>query len=259
MTALFVRSRRTLGVPLRHSPRRRAATAATCTGSDPTGNPIPDAITAGGPDRDHRGAAARGHRAGLPPRARRRHRVRVRRERDAGGGGPVRRRRRARRSTARASRCDRSLTLRQRASAPAKIPPLMDQQGFTLWLTGLPRSGKSTVAGLVAGRLRSAGRRAHRGPRRRHRPRGPVPGPRLLTRGPHREHPPHRLRQQAADPQRRRRDRRRDLPLPRGPRAGARGDPVLRRGLVPRVRRRLRRARLQGPLREGAARRDHAT
>ena len=31
------------------------------------------------------------------------------------------------------------------------------QTGFTLWLTGLPRSGKSTVAGLVAGRLRSHG------------------------------------------------------------------------------------------------------
>ena len=29
--------------------------------------------------------------------------------------------------------------------------------GFTLWLTGLPRSGKSTVAGLVAGRLRTLG------------------------------------------------------------------------------------------------------
>jgi adenylyl-sulfate kinase len=32
-----------------------------------------------------------------------------------------------------------------------------DSRGFTLWLTGLPRSGKSTVAGLVAGRLRAAG------------------------------------------------------------------------------------------------------
>src|SRR4029453_912904 len=32
-----------------------------------------------------------------------------------------------------------------------------DDNGFTLWLTGLPRSGKSTVAGLVAGRLRSLG------------------------------------------------------------------------------------------------------
>ena len=33
----------------------------------------------------------------------------------------------------------------------------MDRGGFTLWLTGLPRAGKSTVAGLVAGRLRSLG------------------------------------------------------------------------------------------------------
>ena len=33
----------------------------------------------------------------------------------------------------------------------------MDHRGFTLWLTGLPRSGKSTVAALIAGRLRSAG------------------------------------------------------------------------------------------------------
>jgi adenylyl-sulfate kinase len=34
---------------------------------------------------------------------------------------------------------------------------MSSNQGFTLWLTGLPRSGKSTVAGLVAGRLRSVG------------------------------------------------------------------------------------------------------
>jgi adenylylsulfate kinase len=33
----------------------------------------------------------------------------------------------------------------------------MDHKGFTLWLTGLPRAGKSTVAGLIAGRLRSLG------------------------------------------------------------------------------------------------------
>jgi adenylyl-sulfate kinase len=33
----------------------------------------------------------------------------------------------------------------------------MADQGFTLWLTGLPRAGKSTIAGLVAGRLRSRG------------------------------------------------------------------------------------------------------
>ena len=33
----------------------------------------------------------------------------------------------------------------------------MDHSGFTLWLTGLPRAGKSTVAGVVAGRLRALG------------------------------------------------------------------------------------------------------
>jgi adenylyl-sulfate kinase len=33
----------------------------------------------------------------------------------------------------------------------------MELTGFTLWLTGLPRAGKSTVAGLVAGRLRAQG------------------------------------------------------------------------------------------------------
>jgi adenylyl-sulfate kinase len=38
-----------------------------------------------------------------------------------------------------------------------KVPASMDHKGFTLWLTGLPRAGKSTVAGVVAGRLRSLG------------------------------------------------------------------------------------------------------
>src|SRR4051812_42178043 len=33
----------------------------------------------------------------------------------------------------------------------------MEHNGFTLWLTGLPRAGKSTVAGLVAGRMRAQG------------------------------------------------------------------------------------------------------
>jgi adenylyl-sulfate kinase len=33
----------------------------------------------------------------------------------------------------------------------------MERKGFTLWLTGLPRAGKSTVAGLIAGRLRAIG------------------------------------------------------------------------------------------------------
>jgi chitin disaccharide deacetylase len=40
---------------------------------------------------------------------------------------------------------------------PAKVPGRMDHSGFTLWLTGLPRAGKSTVAGIVAGRLRALG------------------------------------------------------------------------------------------------------
>jgi adenylyl-sulfate kinase len=38
-----------------------------------------------------------------------------------------------------------------------KVPAVMDHSGFTLWLTGLPRAGKSTVAGVVAGRLRALG------------------------------------------------------------------------------------------------------
>jgi adenylyl-sulfate kinase len=38
-----------------------------------------------------------------------------------------------------------------------KVPASMDHKGFTLWLTGLPRAGKSTIAGIVAGRLRALG------------------------------------------------------------------------------------------------------
>jgi adenylylsulfate kinase len=34
---------------------------------------------------------------------------------------------------------------------------LTRNDGFTIWLTGLPRAGKSTIAGLVAGRLRARG------------------------------------------------------------------------------------------------------
>jgi adenylylsulfate kinase len=37
-----------------------------------------------------------------------------------------------------------------------------DQKGFTLWFTGLPCSGKSVVADLVAGRLRELGMRVER-------------------------------------------------------------------------------------------------
>jgi chitin disaccharide deacetylase len=41
--------------------------------------------------------------------------------------------------------------------AASKVSPRMDHQGFTIWLTGLPRAGKSTIAGIVAGRLRAHG------------------------------------------------------------------------------------------------------
>ena len=34
---------------------------------------------------------------------------------------------------------------------------MSDHGGFTLWLTGLPRAGKSTIAAIVAGRLRARG------------------------------------------------------------------------------------------------------
>lgn len=38
----------------------------------------------------------------------------------------------------------------------------MDQNGFTLWFTGLPCSGKSTIANLVAEELRQRGLKAER-------------------------------------------------------------------------------------------------
>ena len=46
---------------------------------------------------------------------------------------------------------------RPRLRVVDKVPDRMDHMGFTLWLTGLPRAGKSTVAGIVAGRLRALG------------------------------------------------------------------------------------------------------
>jgi adenylyl-sulfate kinase len=42
--------------------------------------------------------------------------------------------------------------------SPAKGTSLpLEQRGFTLWLTGLPSSGKSTLAELIAKRLRTTG------------------------------------------------------------------------------------------------------
>jgi adenylyl-sulfate kinase len=42
-------------------------------------------------------------------------------------------------------------------TATDKVPARMAHQGLTIWLTGLPRAGKSTIAGIVAGRLRALG------------------------------------------------------------------------------------------------------
>jgi adenylyl-sulfate kinase len=44
-----------------------------------------------------------------------------------------------------------------RGAVVDKVSGRMEHQGFTIWLTGLPRAGKSTVAGIVAGRLRALG------------------------------------------------------------------------------------------------------
>jgi adenylylsulfate kinase len=38
---------------------------------------------------------------------------------------------------------------------------LMSRQGVTIWLTGLPSAGKSTIAGALAERLRATGRQVH--------------------------------------------------------------------------------------------------
>ena len=73
---------------------------------------------------------------------------------------------------------------------------LLGQRGVTLWLTGLSGSGKSTVAvavGAGAPRARPARLRA----RRRQRPPRAEQEPRLLARGPHREHPAHRRGREA--------------------------------------------------------------
>jgi adenylylsulfate kinase len=43
--------------------------------------------------------------------------------------------------------------------APATIPPRPPDHGVTVWLTGLPSAGKTTVAALVGRRLAEQGRR----------------------------------------------------------------------------------------------------
>jgi adenylylsulfate kinase len=43
--------------------------------------------------------------------------------------------------------------------APATVPPRPPDHGVTVWLTGLPSAGKTTIAGLVGRRLAEQGRR----------------------------------------------------------------------------------------------------
>ena len=44
-------------------------------------------------------------------------------------------------------------------SGGAGTPPSRASTGFTVWLTGLSGSGKSTIAAILERRLRAAGRR----------------------------------------------------------------------------------------------------
>ena len=43
--------------------------------------------------------------------------------------------------------------------APATVPPRPPDHGVTVWFTGLPSAGKTTIAGLVGRRLAEQGRR----------------------------------------------------------------------------------------------------
>ncbi|CAA9473527.1 MAG: Adenylylsulfate kinase, partial [uncultured Rubrobacteraceae bacterium] len=90
------------------------------------------------------------------------------------------------------------------------------------------------------------------GSRRGHRQDEPLQGPRLLAGGPRHERPPHRLRGEPSDAQRRRGDRLGHLSVQGGPGPGA---PPDRRGLYRDLRGRpgrgVRRARREGPVQEG--------
>ena len=131
--------------------------------------------------------------------------------------------------------------------------------GFVVWFTGLSAAGKSTIADA---------RRAPSSRRAASSSTGSTAtscathlsqGPRLLEGGPRHEHRPHRLGRLAARPRRRRRRRLGDLAVrggaPARPRA-RRGARDVRRGLRRDVARGVRAPRPEGPLREGARRRD---
>ena len=68
VTEVFRRLATQLGVPLRHH-LGGVSYCGDLYGHDEHGQPIPEAITAGDADRDHRRPGAGRHRAGLPPRA----------------------------------------------------------------------------------------------------------------------------------------------------------------------------------------------
>ena len=137
---------------------------------------------------------------------------------------------------------------------------LLGQRGATVWLTGLPAAGKSTIAAALEERIARDGYRAYRldGDNLRYGLNSDLgfdPG------RPRREHPAGGARRQPVRRLGRDRDRQRDQPL-RGRPAGRAQHPRGRRARVPRgVRqhpaRRVRAPRSQGAVRAGAGREDH--
>jgi adenylyl-sulfate kinase len=156
VVALFKRAAAELGVPLRHH-TRDVTYCGDLYGHDSNGNPIPEAITVENLVEiiaDLRpGVTELACHPGIG---------------DDSGSAYDRERAqevailcdpRVREAVTREGVALRSFAHIARAEPSAvKVPAAMDDhRGFTLWLTGLPRSGKSTVAGLVAGRLRALG------------------------------------------------------------------------------------------------------
>ena len=94
------------------------------------------------------------------------------------------------------------------------------RSGRTIWLTGLPSAGKTTIARALAARLVEPGRPVEvlDGDEAR---KVLTAGLGLQPRRPRRERAPHRLRGRSAQPQRRRRRLRGDLAVPRRARRGA--------------------------------------
>ena len=129
------------------------------------------------------------------------------------------------------------------------------EHGCTVWFTGLSGAGKSTVSNIIEAELRA--RESARGSAgRRCDPHAFVEGPGLQQSRSGYQHPPHRLGVRGALAQRRRRDRRGHLALSRNPRRSARQGGALCGSVHGMPRSRAGRARCEGPLQEGAGRRD---